>query len=442
MNSPNEASAESHDSSTFASLKIADFLWLWIGMVAGAFAMNMQLIAQGWLVYEMTGSALNLSYVTLAFMLPQVILSPIGGVLADRIKKKPIIGWAPIGNTVATAFMVYVIMSDQVTFGHFIAVALFNGSIMALSVPARTALIPEIVDEQLIFNAMAFNTASWNLSRIVGPSLAGFMIAMFAAGDTGSNFGVGMVYVVLAVLYLISAFTVLLIKEPGIPTKVGKGSPVDDLVEGLHYCLKSPVVGGLILLSIYPFLFGLSINTFLPAFNTDILKGGPDDLGFLMTAMGVGAIIGSLVLARFASAPHKGYWVIGSSAAWGLLLAIFAVTETYFLVVIYIGLIGFMSAVNMSMNRSLMQLQVEPSMRGRIMSIDMMAHGLMPLGLLPIGYIAEHYNVSAGLAASGLILLVITVVSAIFMPKIRAIDSGYPSEPAGETAGEPATANT
>ena len=428
MNSTDEAVAEQHDSSTFASLKIADYRYLWIGMVAGAFAMNMQMIAQGWLVYEMTGSALNLSYVTLAFMLPQVILSPIGGVLADRLSKKPIIGWAPVGNGIATAFMVYVIMSGQVTFEHFIIIAIFNGSIMALSFPARTAFIPEIVSEQLIFNAMAFNTASWNLSRIVGPSLAGFMIAEFASGNTSSNYGVGMVYIVLAALYFISALTVLLIKESGQPTREGKSTPIDDLVEGLQYCLRSPIVGGLILLSIYPFLFGLSINTFLPAFNTDILKGGADDLGFLMTSMGVGAILGSLLLARFASAPNKGYWVIGSCAAWGITLALFAVSTNYIFVVALIGLIGFLSAVNMSMNRSLMQLQVAPSMRGRIMSIDMMAHGLMPLGILPIGYIAEHYSVSTGLAVSGIVLFIITVISAIFMPKIRAINTGYPDE--------------
>lgn len=432
MNPLAKVAAEQPDTSTFASLKIADYRYLWIGMVTSAFAMNMQLIAQGWLVYEMTSSSLDLSYVTLAFMLPQVILSPIGGVLADRIKKKPIIGWSPFANGIATLLMTYVIMTDQVTFGFFILIAAFNGSIMALSIPARTALIPAIVNEQLIFNAMAFNTASWNLSRIVGPSLAGFMIAIFAAGDTSSTFGVGMVYLLLSVLYFVSALTVLLIKEPGDPTGDGTSTPVDDLVEGLQYAVRSPVVGGLILLSIYPFLFGLSINTFLPAFNTDVLKGGADDLGFLMTSMGVGAILGSLLLARFASAPHKGYWVIGSSALWGLTLALFAVTETYIYVVIFIGLIGFWSAVNMSMNRSLMQLQVAPGMRGRIMSIDMMAHGLMPLGILPIGYIAEHYSVEAGLATSGLVLFFITVVSAIFMPKIRAIDSGYTSEDSSE----------
>ncbi|MEO2178193.1 MAG: MFS transporter, partial [bacterium] len=89
-----------HDKSLFASLKVADYFYLWIGMLASAFAMNMQLVAQGWLVYEMTSSAMNLTYVTLAFMLPQVVFSPIGGVLADRVKKKPVIGWSPLANGV------------------------------------------------------------------------------------------------------------------------------------------------------------------------------------------------------------------------------------------------------------------------------------------------------------------------------------------------------
>jgi len=111
-----------HDKSTFASLKVSDYRYLWIGMLGSAFAMNMQLVAQGWLVYEMTSSAMNLTYVTLAFMLPQIIFSPIGGVLADRINKKPIITWAPLANGIATLAMAYVVFNDHVTFEHFIVV--------------------------------------------------------------------------------------------------------------------------------------------------------------------------------------------------------------------------------------------------------------------------------------------------------------------------------
>ncbi len=414
-----------HDKSMFASLKVGDYLYLWVGMLGSAFAMNMQLVAQGWLVYEMTSSSLNLTYVTLAFMLPQVLFSPIGGVLADRINKKPIIGWAPLANGFATMAMAYVVISDQVTFEHFIWVGLFNGTAMALSLPARTAWIPEIVGERLMFNAMAFNTASWNLSRILGPALAGFMIAIFADGDTSSAYGVGLVYVVLSVLYLVSAVTVLFIRHGGKPIVSDRKTPMNDLMEGVQYVVTSPIVGGLILLSIFPFLFGLSINTFLPAFNRDVLMGGADDLGLLMTSMGFGAIAGSLVLAKLGSLKNKGNWVLITNALWGIGVAAFAITEVFFWSFLAIGFVGFISAINMSMNRSLVQLQVNQSMRGRVMSLDMMSHGLMPLGVVPIGYIAETVSVEAGLATSGAILFLITVISGFLMPKIRAIDTGY-----------------
>ena len=413
------------DKSMFASLKVSDYRYLWVGMLASAFALNMQLVAQGWLVYEMTQSAMNLTWVTLAFMVPQVVFSLVGGVLADRVAKKPVIGFAPILNGVATFAMAIIIMFGDVTFWDFIWVGAINGTALALSIPARTAFIPEIVGEHLMFNAMAFNTASWNLSRILGPALAGFMIAVFAGGDTTSTYGVGLVYFVLSGLYLVSAVTVVFIRHDGLPEEREKNSPMNELHEGFTYVLESPIVGGLILLSILPFLFGLTINTLLPAFSTDVLNGGPDDLGLLMTGMGVGAILGSLALAKMGAFSHKGYWVLGTSAIWGLLVSLFGAATSFLSATIVLGLIGFISAVNMSMNRSLVQLQVEQHMRGRIMSIDMMSHGLMPLGVLPIGYIAETVSVPAGLITSGLILLVSTIALGAVMPKVRAINVGY-----------------
>lgn len=409
----------------FASLKVRDYRYLWIGMLASAFALNMQLVAQGWLVYEMTGSALNLTWVTLAFMVPQVVFSLVGGVLADRVAKKPVIGWSPVINGLVTCAMACVIMFGEVTFWHFIVVGAVNGTVMALSIPARTALIPEIVGERLMFNAMAFNTASWNLSRILGPALAGFMIAMFAGGDTSSTFGVGLVYFVLSALYVISAVTVLFLSHEGLPVPGERRHPLHEINEGMQYVLHSPIVGGLIILSILPFLFGLTINTLLPAFSTDVLGGGPDDLGLLMTGMGAGAIAGSLAMANMGNLRHKGYWIIGSGAAWGLMVAAFAITTQFITATIAIALVGFISAVNMSMNRSLVQLQVEQHMRGRIMSIDMMSHGLMPLGVLPVGYIAEEVSVSAGLITSGIILFLSTLIAGALMKQVRQLDQGY-----------------
>jgi hypothetical protein len=252
------------------------------------------------------------------------------------------------------------------------------------------------------------------------------MIAIFADGDTTSTYGVGLVYFVLSALYLISCITVVFITHDGKPTPGQKKSPLNDIREGLAYVYNSPVVGGLILLSIIPFLFGLSINTLLPAFNTDVLAGGADDLGLLMTAMGIGAIAGSLALANLGNLTHKGYWLLLTGTLWGVGVALFSICTTYLYALLCMGLVGFISSINMAMNRGVVQLQVTQSMRGRIMSIDMMSHGLMPLGMLPIGWIAETVSVQAGLATSGMILAVVTILLGLNMPKIRAIDTGFP----------------
>ena len=411
--------------SVFASLRVNDYKYLSVGLLGSAFALNMQLIAQGWMVYEMTSSAIKLTWVTLSFMIPQVVFSLLGGVLADRFAKKLIIAWAPFINGIATLFMALIIFSGNADFSAFLVIGFLNGTALALSMPARTAFIPEVVGEDLVFNAMAFNSACWNLARIVGPAAAGIIIAIFADGNTTSSFGVGLVYVILSLLYFVSAVSVLFIVHSGRPTQTQKRSALKDMQEALRYVFNSPIVCGLILLSILPFLFGLSINTLLPAFSADVLNGGPEDLGLLMTGMGFGAILGSLTLAKMSSVTKKGFWIIGTGALWGALVAIFSTTNDYLISTIVIGFIGFVSAINMSMNRSVMQLQVAQSIRGRIMSVDMMSHGLMPLGILPIGYIAETTSVQAGLLTSGIALLLLTLLFGALMPQVRKINLGY-----------------
>lgn len=425
LNPQSKENPASRDNRLFAALKVRDYLYLWMGMLGSAFAMNMQQVAQGWLVYEMTSSPMQLTWVTLSFMLPQVVFSLVGGVLADRVPKKPVIGISPIINGVASLYLAMVIFSGHVTFWHFMAIGFLNGTIMALSIPARTALIPEIVGERLIFNAMAFNTAAWNLSRILGPALAGFMIAMIAGGDTTSTYGVGWVYIILSILYAFSGVSVLLIKHNGRPSEKSTSSPLQDTIEGLRYVVQSEIVGGLILLSILPFLFGLSIMTLLPAFNTDVLLAGPDTLGLLMTGMGLGAIAGSLVLAKLSSLRNKGLWLFTTNTLWGLGVLAFGLTSAFETAFVAICFVGFVSAINMSMNRSLVQLQVSQRMRGRVMSIDLMSHGLMPLGILPVGYVAEHYGVHAGLVMSGAILALFSLALLGKLRAVRTIDTGY-----------------
>ena len=386
--------------------------------------MNMQQVARGWFVYELTSSAVDLGWVTMSFMIPQVLFSLWGGVLADRVSKKSVLVAAQSLNAIATLIMAFIILSGNVGFWDFIVFGLFNGIVLALSFPARNAFVPDLVDERLIFTAMALTTTSMNFARILAPAFAGFLIAWIAAGDTTSTFGVGIVYLVIGGLYFLSAFTMLLVSNRGrAGSRDTRKHPFIEILDGLKYVRAQPTVYALILLSIVPFMFGMPLNTLLPAFNEDILLGGPDDLGVLLSAMGVGAILGSLMLAASGDLKHKGTWLVVTCFGWGVSTVRFGVASILWTAVVVLALVGWLSSWNMSLNRGLLQVQVVQRMRGRIMSIDMMSHGLMPLGVLPVAMIADAYDISTSLIASGAVFVVLIALMVLISTPVRKLDS-------------------
>ncbi len=382
--------------------------------------MNMQIIARGWLVYTLTSSEMDLAYVTISFMLPTVLFSLWGGVLADRLQKKRLIIGGQALNCLATLVMAWVILSERVTFWDFILFGFFNGTVLALSMPARQAYVPELVPERLILAATSLNTSGWNLTRIIGPAFAGLLIAIIAGGDKESHFGVGVVYLMIAALYFISAVTMVFVRQPSrVNDQTGK--PWAEVADAFVYVWQRPAVFGLIILSVLPFLFGMPLNTLLPAFNEDVLSGGPDDLGFLTSMMGAGAIVGSLVTASLGGMSRKGLWIVLTCVLWGAAVIGFGASYSLWLALVMIVAVGFMSSANMSLNRGLLQMKVDAHMRGRILSIDMMSHGLMPLGVVPISFIAERYGVHAALIASGIAFIGLTLLAAFALRSVRIV---------------------
>jgi len=403
----------------YSVLAVANFRWLWIGSLGASFAMNMQMIARGWLIYSLTASALDLAWVTISFMFPSVLFSLYGGVLADRFPKRRLVVIAQTLNCLATLVMAAIIFANKVTLWDFICFGFFNGTVLALSMPARQAFIPELIPQPLIFTAMALNNTGWNLSRLIGPAFAGGLIAWIADGNEQSAFGVGIVYLVIASLYLVSALTTLLVSVPGSPESASRSGTLSEMRQGFDYAFSHPRVLGLLVLSIIPFLFGMPINTLLPAFNQDILGGHADTLGFLISAMGGGAIVGSVLMAAMGGLRNKGRWLVISALGWGLLTVVFGLSENMLVAVLVMALVGLLSSWNMSLNRGLLQHEVASGMRGRIMSIDMMSHGLMPLGLLPISWIAQSHGVDVALMVSGLAFVLLILLSLLLLDAAR-----------------------
>ncbi len=418
----------------FSSLAIRDYRYLWLGSLGTSFAMNMQMVARGWFIYAITTSSVKLAWVMLSFMVPQVLFSLLGGALADRFPKKRLMLISNTANMIGALVMAIFILNGSVTFWHFIALGFFNGTVLAFSMPARNSLIPEIVGDHQLVNAMALSTTSMNLARILGPAMAGILIAIVAGGDKTSTLGVGVVYVIITVLYGMSVLTVFFIRARGEPVPREDASKPraalsEDIRAGLRYVWRSDILTGLILMSIVPFLFGMPVQSLMPAFNEEVLMGGPDDLGYIMGAMGVGAILGSLMLARLGEIGSKGKLMFATCLLWGIAIIAFC-QSTWLPAAMAIGAVmGLFSSAFMSLNRALIQMNTEPSMRGRIMSIDMMAHGLMPLGIIPFAFLADAWDVGLSLTLSGICLAATTLLLIPFLRSTYAIDQGLPPQP-------------
>ena len=414
----------------FDALAIRDFRLLWLANLIASFAMQMQMVARGWLIYDITGSAMDLVFVMVAFMAPAVVFSLWGGVLADRMRKKPIMVGAQLLNAAATTLLAIIVYRGDVTFAHFIYFGLFNGTVLSFSMPARAAVVPELVPTRVVVNAMALQSATFSASRVVGPTLAGLLIGWFGGGDTGSAQGVGIIFFIIAAMYLVSVLATALLHYIGNPTTRPDAGPMEDLLEGFRYLRRERIVLGLLVMGIVPMMFGFAPSFLAPVFNKEVLDGGPETLGYLITAMGVGSLIGALTLARLGDIGNKGKVLFGTSYIWALGLAGFALSSNLIMAMAFGVFIGVFSSLVGSLNMSVTTLAIRPEIRARVMAIMMMTHSIMPLGMLPVAAAAEHLGIGVALYASALLLALAMGAIAIWFPELRRIDKGHGEAPA------------
>ena len=412
----------------FDALAIRDFRLLWIANLVASFAMQMQMVARGWLIYDITSSPMALAWVILSFMLPSFVFSLWGGVIADRMRKKPIMIGAQLLNTAATVLLAVIIYRGDVTFWHFIYFGVFNGTILSFSMPARSAVIPELVPKHVVVNAMALQSSTYSLSRVAGPSLAGLLIAWFAGGDNTSATGVGLVFYVIAAMYLVSVAATAMLHYTGDPKAATNAGMLEDIAEGFRYMGRERIILGLLVMGIVPFMFGFAPTFLAPAFNKEVIDGGPETLGYLMTAFGVGSLIGALTLARLGDIGGKGKVLFAATYIWAVGVAAFALSPGLVAAMIFGIFIGVFSSLVGSLNMSVVTLAIKPEIRGRVMAIMMMTHGVMPLGMIPVAAAAEFIGIDVALLLSATLLAVSMAAIGWWFPELKKINKGHGGE--------------
>ena len=399
---------------TFDSLKERDFRLLWFGMLPSTFAMQMGMVTNGYLAYDITGSAAAVGFVTLGFGIPMLFLSLVGGVVADRFSKRQILMATQAVVGLAALLLSILVLTDLIRIWHMTLVAFMMGTAFAFNMPARQAFVAELVGKDRLTNAVALNNTGMNMARVVGPAIAGALIGI-------AFIGIGGVYLIMTAMYAIVVLTISRLPDKGVQPGANSQKGLDSLVDGLRYIRNNSVLTALMLLAFAPTLLGMSYQALMPVFAEDVFNVGPSGLGLLMTVNGIGALVGSLAVATFSGTGRRGLLQIGLGVIFGLSIALFAFGQSLPIAVPALVVIGGASAAYMALNMSLVMGYAEPKYHGRVMSINMVTFSLMPLSVVPTGFLVDAFGAPTVIGISGLLLASIVLVYGTLHPSYRKV---------------------
>ena len=404
---------------TFEALRDRNFRWFFIAMFGNFASMNMQMFIRGWLVFELTGSFKALGLMSLANGVAGLGFALAGGVMADRVRqKKHVVQVGQLLNALTALTVGGLIALGVLRFEHLVIAALVQGAVMNAMMPSRQALTPEVVGMDRLMNAIALNTSGMNAARLLMPGLAGWMLGALGAGD-----GIGpamYVYFMIAALYLWSVVGLFLVRVDDLPRAFGPGTS-GGLWDGFRYVWRNAPVRMLLGYNFFMVLFSMTYFMLLPGFAKEVLGTGPGRLGLLTSVSGVGALIGSLIIASLPS-HRRGRLLLESSLLLGVALIAFSASSSYWLSVGILGVVGLGQAGRMSLSNVLVQSYTDDGYRGRVMSIYMLEFSLMSLGMYFLGLLASVIGpqLTVGGSAVGLVLLAAGLL--LFVPAYRNLD--------------------
>ncbi len=370
-----------------------------------------QTIAQSWLVFQLTNSAFLLGLVGFLNLAPVFLLSLFGGVVADRVNKRKILIFTQIAFMILAFLLAVLTQLKLITPYQIMMIAVLNGIVMAFDGPARQSVVVELVGKRHLLNAIALNSASFNSARVIGPALAGILIA--SIGMSGCFYANGIsFFAVIAAL--------LTIRINNVPKREKGSNLIEDLIGGLRFIRNSRLLFILIIMVAITSLFGISYMILMPIFADQILRVGAKGLGVLMSATGLGALAAALLLARNSHSRHKGRLLIYSCIIYGISLVLFALSKNYAVSLLVLVFVGATSVMAMSLVNTLLQELAPDEFRGRLMSVFMFTFaGIMPFGNLIAGGLAQIWGVSLTVMFSGVICILFFTTINFFYPEIR-----------------------
>jgi MFS family permease len=384
-----------HWRQTFAALRHRNFRLFFIGQLVSLTGTWMQTTAQGWLVYQLTGSKFLLGIVAAVGSAPMMLFSIWGGSVADRHPKRTVVLWTQTGMMILAFVFAALVWGKWITTWHILALAALGGVAMAFDMPARQAFMVEMTSREDLMNAVSLNSSIVNGARVIGPSVAGLLMA---------STGVGMCFFLNGVSFLAVIAGLLMMRLPLFVPPAEPESTWRHALDGFKYVAKQRRVRLLLILFGVVGVFGWSYSVLMPAFASDVLHVGEGKYGALLSASGIGALLGALTVATFGNRIRPRYMVLGGLWLFSTMLLLLALTRSYYLALACLMVGGWGMLIYFSTTNTVIQTSVSDDMRGRVMGIwALVFGGMMPLGGLEAGTLSHFFGVPWTIAIGAIV---------------------------------------
>jgi len=418
---------------TFRALKHRNFRLFFGGQLISVTGTWMQSVALSWLVYRLTGSSLLLGTVGFASQIPVFLVAPVGGAVADRYDRQRIVIGTQTASMLLAFLLAWLTLGGRVEVWHILVLATLLGVANAFDIPARQSFLVEMVGKDDLMNAIALNSSMFNGARIVGPAVAGVLVAVI--GEGWCFFANGVSYIAVIV-----GLAMMRVSRRG--RTPPRGSPLAQIVEGFRFVGRTRPIRVILLLLGLVSLVGMPYTVLMPIFADRILHGGARGLGILMSATGVGALLAALALASRTGVRGLGRFVAYSCGGFGAALVLFAVSRSFWLSTAVLLPVGFCMMLQMASSNTLIQTMVPDALRGRVMSLySMMFMGMAPFGAFLGGALADRLGAPLTVALGGVACIGGAGWFGLHLPKIR-VEARRLIVAQALTGGEPAEAVT
>ena len=407
-------SLESRWKTTFRALKHRNFQLFFSGQLISLVGTWMQNVAQAWLVYSITHSSLRLGEIGFASQIPVFLFAPIGGMAADRYNRHKLVIGTQVSSMVLALILGALTLTHTITVPYIFILSALLGVVNAFDIPTRQSFMVEMVGKEDLMNAIALNSSMFNGARIIGPAIAGVLVAAI---------GEGWCFVANGVSYVAVIAGLLMMRVESSGRRVfSSSSPTEHIIEGFRFVRKAIPIRDILLLLGVVSLVAMPYAVLMPIFADRILHGGAKALGILMGATGVGALLAALTLAARTGLRGLGKFVGWAAFGFGLSLIAFSLSHTFWLSVLLLVPVGYGMMLETTSSNTLIQAMVPDELRGRVLAVyTMMFMGMAPLGSLFAGALADRLGAPLTLSIGGLAAM---IAGGVFLTRMDEFRSG------------------